>query len=121
MLNEHCLSPTNRQTDRKAESDFKTVSADILPSSVKWLSWALVTGRVCHQQCPQCFSKGVTVLFFTQIPSKMWLSLWGEGAAYRFCESTADWWKNKGSELTLKRYGSRMETCVWDSNYSVQL
>ena len=119
-LNEHCLPPTNGWADRKAEPDSEVVSVDILPSSARWLSWAFITGRVCHLQHFQCFGKGVAILLSTQISPKVWLSLWGGGAAHRFCGSTAGQWKGKGPESALRRHGSGMEMCVWGSNHNVQ-
>ena len=49
VSNEHHFSFVNEQADGKAESDSEAVFADILSLSTKWLNWALVTDRVCHQ------------------------------------------------------------------------
>ena len=118
-LNEHCFSLINKQADRKTELNSKTVSADILSLSIKWLSWAFVTDRVHHQQHFQCFDKEVAVLSFTWISFKVQLSSWNREAAYRFCESTVNWWMGKEPESILGRYGSRMETCVWGLSYGI--
>ena len=120
-LNEHYLSLTNEQADRKTKSNSEAVSADILSSLIKWLSWTFITDRVYHQQCSQCFNKEVAVLPSTWISSEVWLSSWNREAAHRFCESTVSWWTSKGPELALERHGSGMETFVWGSNYDVQL
>ena len=120
VLNEHCLSLTNRQADRKIESDFKAVSVNILSLLIRWLSQTFITGRVYHQQHFQCFDKKITVLPSTWISSEIQLGLWGGGAVHRFCGSIMSWWKGKGPELALKRHGSGIEMCVWDLNHSVQ-
>ena len=85
------------------------------------MGWALITDRVCYQQCSQCFNKRVIILFFTWISPKVQLSLWGEGVAHRFCESTVSWWKSKGPELISERHSSGVKIYVWGLNHDIQL
>ena len=120
VSNEHHLSSTNEQADKKTESDSEAVSVNILLSSARGLSWALVTGRVCHQQHSQCFNKGVIILSSTWISFKVQLSSWNRGAVYRFCENIMSWWTGKGPESASRRHGSGMKTCVWGSSYDIQ-